>query len=134
MMQENFPRMEFQPESEGGIISDAEWDRFAKAKGISFPYCQYCPKLVVSSKASYEGNDGEEGEGEEELGSDCGIVILGDAAHSFPPDTGQGINAGLSDVVYLDKVLKSGKGTQTLSASLKAYEKVRAPEVGFMIR
>merc|ERR1711957_132564 len=68
---ENLKRMPFD------MISDEEWDRFAKAKGTSFPYCQYSPGLQASPE---NGN--------------CGIVLLGDSAHSFPPDIGQGINAG----------------------------------------
>ena len=124
-MQNCFPRMQFQPEAEGGIISDVEWERFAKAKGLSFPFCQYSPGLVVSSSA----NDDNEGEA-----LDCGVVLLGDAAHSFPPDTGQGINAGLSDVVYLDHVLKNDGESIRLSKALRQYEKKRAPEVGKTLR
>lgn len=123
-MQNCFPRMQFQPEAEGGIISDAEWERFTKAKGLSFPFCQYSPGLVVSS--SGDNNEGE--------ALDCGVVLLGDAAHSFPPDTGQGINAGLSDVVYLDRVLKNDGQSIRLNKALRQYEKKRAPETKALIR
>uniref|UniRef100_A0A7S3Q829 FAD-binding domain-containing protein n=1 Tax=Chaetoceros debilis TaxID=122233 RepID=A0A7S3Q829_9STRA len=106
---ENLKRMPFD------MISDEEWDRFAKAKGTSFPYCQYSPGLQASPE---NGN--------------CGIVLLGDSAHSFPPDIGQGINAGLSDVVQFDKTLRSTEGN--LGTKLRAYERIQGPETKALIR
>jgi len=35
----------------------------------------------------------------------AGIVLVGDAIHSFPPDIGQGVNAALSDVMLLARAL-----------------------------
>jgi 2-polyprenyl-6-methoxyphenol hydroxylase-like FAD-dependent oxidoreductase len=117
----SFPRLNFDE-----LIDDAEWDRFAKAQGTSFPKCQYCPGLQVSSP------DGS-----------AGVVLVGDAIHAFPPDIGQGINSGLSDVEALDRALQ-GKDILTNEASdtppaslgdaLKEYERVRAPEVKALIR
>jgi kynurenine 3-monooxygenase len=54
-------------------VSDEEWDRFAKAKGTSFPFCQYSPGLQVTAP-----------------GQNSGVVLVGDSAHAFPPDIGQG--------------------------------------------
>jgi 2-polyprenyl-6-methoxyphenol hydroxylase-like FAD-dependent oxidoreductase len=117
----SFPRLNFDE-----LIDDTEWDRFAKAQGTSFPKCQYCPGLQVSSP------DGS-----------AGVVLVGDAIHAFPPDIGQGINSGLSDVEALDRALQ-GKDILTNEASdtppaslgdaLKEYERVRAPEVEALIR
>jgi len=113
---DNYPRLDFDT-----LISYEEWDRFAKAQGLSFPPCQYCPGLQASS------SNGE-----------CGIVLVGDAAHSFSPDIGQGINAGLMDVVQLKETLESAvnssenrstKLSQILGTALKEYERIRAPEV-----
>ena len=113
---DNYPRLDFDD-----LISDEEWDRFAQAPGLAFPPCQYCPGLQASS------SNGE-----------CGIVLVGDAVHSFSPDTGQGINAGLMDVVQLKKSLESAaKSTENrstklrgiLGTALKEYERVQAPEV-----
>ena len=103
---DNFPRIDFDK-----LVSDDEWDRFAKAKGTTFPPCQYCPSLQASPATG-----------------ECGIVLLGDAAHSFSPDIGQGINAGLADVVQLKEILEQS-GNISLGAALKEYERVRAPEV-----
>jgi len=63
--QKNYPRMPFQKESDGGIISDKEWERFAKAEGIAFPPCQYSPALQASSSKQ-----------------DFGVVLVGDSGTS----------------------------------------------------
>jgi kynurenine 3-monooxygenase len=117
----SFPRLNFDK-----LIDIKEWDRFSKAQGTTFPKCQFCPGLQVSSP------DGS-----------CGVVLVGDAIHAFPPDIGQGINSGLSDVDALDRALQ-GKDILTNEASdtppaslgdaLKEYERVRAPEVRALIR
>jgi 2-polyprenyl-6-methoxyphenol hydroxylase-like FAD-dependent oxidoreductase len=62
-----FPRMKFE-----GIVSDEEWDRFAKAEGTRFPHCQYSKGMAVWDK-----------------GGKGGVVLVGDAIHAFPPDIGQ---------------------------------------------
>jgi kynurenine 3-monooxygenase len=54
-------------------ISEMEWDRFARAKGTSFPFCQYSPGLQVTAPRQ-----------------NSGVALVGDAAHAFPPDIGQG--------------------------------------------
>ena len=62
---------------------------------------------------------------------------MGDAAHAFPPDIGQGINAGLCDVVALDRALRGkdiltgqdGEKPESLGAALKEYERVQGPQV-----
>ena len=136
--QKNFPRMNFKPQSEGGMIADAEWERFAKAEGIRFPHDQYSPALQVSldtTTTSDKTNDSSN--------KDCGIVLLGDAAHAFPPSIGQGINSGLADVIQLDKSLRgsteSGDNKEqerrpSLSQALKHYEQIQAPETKALIR
>ena len=123
--EKSFPRMNFQKVN--GIVSEEEWERFAKAEGSRFPPCQRCPGMEASSE------DGE-----------CGVVLVGDAVHTFPPDIGQGINAGLGDVVALDRALKGvdlqtgltkeKNGTNSelppkLGSALKEYQRVRGPEV-----
>lgn len=113
-------------------VSDEEWERFATAQATSFPHCQYSP------------------------GSACpenGIVMVGDACHAFPPDIGQGINAGLQDVLVLDQVLQgepicntvktSQESTKTstattskptLAQALQNYQDNRGPEHKALIR
>lgn len=121
-----YPRMPFG--KDGGMISDAEWDRFAKAEGTRFPYCQYSPGMGVSNDAGT-----------------CGIALVGDAIHAFPPDIGQGVNAGLADVVALDMALQ-GKDTVTgedardedkrltLKSNIDRYQKQHEAEIASLIR
>ena len=45
----------------------------------------------------------------------CGVCLVSDAIHAFPPDIGHGVNAGLADVVALDRALK---GQDTVSGDL----------------
>lgn len=113
-----FPRMNWD-----AVISDDEWDRFAKANGTTFPYCQYSPGSAMPSPSR-----------------DTGVVLVGDACHAFPPDIGQGINAGFLDVVALDRVLRrrdivSGQLMEhendqpwKLGDALEAYQRNRGPE------
>lgn len=117
---DNFPRLDFDD-----IVSNEEWERFAKADGLTFPPCQYSPGLQASSD-----------------NNECGIVLLGDAAHAFSPDIGQGINAGLMDAVKFTEIfgeacageefMESTKGR--LGTALKKYERVQAPETRALIR
>ena len=110
---ENFARLNFDD-----LVPEEEWERFAKAEGLAFPPCQLCPGLVASSE-----ND------------ECGVVLLGDAAHAFSPDCGQGINAGLMDVVRFNETLsrfsidESTKPDGGLGRALREYERIQAPEV-----
>ena len=129
--EKSFPRFPFQKGSH--MVPQAEWDRFAKADALQFPSCQYSPGLQTCSPDN-----------------ESGIVLLGDSSHAFPPDIGQGINAGFTDVLTFDRALRgvdliSGEKkskvkqveTETdshhsvpkLGVALKEYERARSPEV-----
>ena len=60
--------------------------------------------------------------------------------HAFPPDAGQGINAGLQDVVVLDRALRNVKATKEkdgevrLGPALLSYQKNRSPEHAALTR
>lgn len=121
-----YPRMPFG--KDGGMISDEEWDRFAKAEGTRFPYCQYSPGMGISNDKGT-----------------CGIALVGDAIHAFPPDIGQGVNAGLADVVALDMALQGqdtvtgedvsiGDQSLTLKSNIDRYQKQHEPEIASLIR
>lgn len=96
-----------------------------------FPYCQYSQGLAVWDESG-----------------ESGVALVGDSIHAFPPDIGQGVNAGLMDVVCLDRALsglhpETGKEitdttkattTTTLEVNLERYQKHHAPEIAALIR
>jgi kynurenine 3-monooxygenase len=88
----NFPRLDWDL-----LVDQQEWERFATSEGTTFPYCQRSNGgLAVHSSTDYSTGTND----------CCGVVLLGDAAHAFPPDCGQGVNSGLQDVVALDRALR----------------------------
>merc|ERR1711957_91376 len=85
-----FPRFDWNT-----VVEPEEWDKFIAAEGARFPFCQYSPRLHVSSD---ENGDG--------VSSGSGVVLVGDALHAFPPDLGQGLNSALCDVLALGDCFK----------------------------
>lgn len=126
--QSNWPRLNWDE-----LVDDKEWERFVKAKTTTFPYCQYVPGSVVVAP-----------------NESAGVVLVGDACHAFPPDIGQGINAGLQDVVALDLALQDREidlcqdsvppswspsaSAPTLGQGLLRYQRNRRAEHGALIR
>jgi kynurenine 3-monooxygenase len=72
-----FPRLDWNV-----LVDDIEWERFATAKGTTFPYCQRSNGGLAVHSSSSNSNSNSNNE--------CGVVLVGDAAHAFPPDIGQG--------------------------------------------
>lgn len=99
------------------IVSPEEADRFAKSSGGSFPTPQFCSGLHYLLSSSQDAT---------------GVVLLGDAAHCFPPDIGQGVNSALEDVFVLNQVLEENE--DDLARSLSRYEAVRSPDVSALVR
>lgn len=62
------------------------------------------------------------------------VVLLGDAAHWFPPDCGQGVNAGLEDVTQLMTVLHWLPDDASLADVASAYERARTTDVDALLR
>lgn len=54
------------------------------------------------------------------------VVLLGDAAHAFPPDVGQGVAAALADVNALYRELQ--QHGEDIPLALFEYEKRQLPE------
>jgi 2-polyprenyl-6-methoxyphenol hydroxylase-like FAD-dependent oxidoreductase len=96
------------------IVSEEEAKRFAESEGGRFPAPQYVENFQVVLP-----------------GSKCGVALVGDALHAFPPDLGQGVNAGLEDIMVLKKSLQDH---QSLGEALPYYERTRLPDVRALIR
>jgi 2-polyprenyl-6-methoxyphenol hydroxylase-like FAD-dependent oxidoreductase len=64
------------------------------------------------------------------------IILIGDAAHAMPPDSGQGVSCAAEDAVALSLLLKHFLVTHEFAASegltrtAKAFEEVRMGRVG----
>ena len=106
-----FPQLHFDKE---GVVDESEWERFVNAKPVRFPHPQRASRLTEVSPSGKSG-----------------VILLGDAAHAFPPDIGQGVNSALVDVCVLQKCFKS---SSSLSDVLNRYEKERMPEVKSLVR
>jgi 2-polyprenyl-6-methoxyphenol hydroxylase-like FAD-dependent oxidoreductase len=107
----SFPRLDFT--SKSSIIDQSEFDRFVSVESLSLPPCQYSPGLFVSSPNKKSA-----------------VIIMGDAAHTFPPDIGEGVNSGLDDVFALDEALGSNENIGAVAAS---YATRQGPEVRLFI-
>lgn len=95
------------------LIQPDEMHRFAAEPKSHFPPIQRANSLVGF------------------VSDDIGVVLLGDAAHAFPPDLGQGVNAALEDCVELFEALAAAS---TLREGLNAYEKGRSDDVSALMR
>eukprot|EP00178_Gracilaria_changii_P002742 TRINITY_DN1401_c0_g1_i1.p1 TRINITY_DN1401_c0_g1~~TRINITY_DN1401_c0_g1_i1.p1 ORF type:complete len:588 (-),score=61.18 TRINITY_DN1401_c0_g1_i1:199-1962(-) len=63
-----------------------------------------------------------------------GVAFIGDSAHSFPPDVGEGLNAGLQDALVFVKTLVHGGLDDTPSQLVTRYERVREPGIRALMR
>ncbi|QDZ19285.1 FAD binding domain-containing protein [Chloropicon primus] len=97
------------------ILSSAEAHRFAESEGARFPPPQYSERFVDVLQ-----------------GNECGVVLVGDALHAFPPDLGQGVNAGLEDIMKLRESLR--RHGHDLANALPDFERNRRPDVKSLVR
>ena len=98
-----------------------------------FPQPQYCPTLVKL----YEGAAAPSVAASDPLRTmqGCAVVLLGDAAHAFPPDLGQGVNSALQDVHVLSEcVAESNALGASFADALQRYQEQRLPDVKALIR
>lgn len=87
-------------------ISPEEMQRFVSARPLTFPPISRPKSLVHHIGSSSLG----------------GVACLGDAAHSFPPDLGQGANAAFLDVGTLMQVFGEARDNEQIRSVLQRYE------------
>ncbi len=114
-LEQDFPQVPIRQ-----IVSINEANQFAKSDGGVFPVPQFSPRLhyLLKQQASEQIS--------------AGVVLLGDAIHCFPPDSGQGVNAALEDVSVLNDILCQSH--DDLAEALPQYETVRLPDVKAVAR
>lgn len=101
------------------IVSLEAAEQFSQSTGGRFPYPQYCEKLHLLLNNNNSSINS------------IGIVLLGDAIHSFPPDIGQGVNAALEDIFVLNQALNIN--SDNLDKSLLHYESLRAEDTKALV-
>lgn len=67
------------------------------------------------------------------VGSNFGVIVLGDAAHSFPPDTGLGVNSGFEDVAHLAEALDGVLEDSSIHDVLTEYERLNNEETSALV-
>uniref|UniRef100_A0A7S1TF27 FAD-binding domain-containing protein n=1 Tax=Compsopogon caeruleus TaxID=31354 RepID=A0A7S1TF27_9RHOD len=92
--EENFP---YFPVRE--VISHQAMEEFVHCEPVRFPLIQRIRKLSL-------------------LEGEASVFFLGDSAHAFPPDLGQGINAGLQDLEVLYDTLHQTQEDVAAASSL----------------
>lgn len=112
-MSKAFPRFSFN-DTDNTLVTDEEWERFARSEGSRFPYCQYCRGLSTFSPSGRSG-----------------VALVGDVIHAFPPDMGQGVNMALGDVAVLDDCLGNAV---SLGEALQDYQDQREGETKAVVR
>ncbi|MEM1231676.1 MAG: NAD(P)/FAD-dependent oxidoreductase [Pseudomonadota bacterium] len=111
-LREHFPQFDVP-----AVAGAAELAAFADAERGQFPQPQYTRHIYTALNG-----------GSSEQAMHC--VLLGDAAHAFPPDLGMGVNSALEDVARLEAHLSP----QALGAGLRAYAAEREPEHAALVR
>ena len=99
------------------VFPDEEIKNFLGYRPGKFPDPQYSPKVHAKL-----------GEGEVETN----FVLIGDAAHSFPPDLGLGVNSALEDMYLFGKSLEASPSNVEQAAT--QYQKERLPESRALVR
>lgn len=109
LFEENFPHVDIRK-----LVGHREMQRFAETPPAAFPAIQRSRSLVGH------------------MGNNAGVVLLGDAAHCFPPDLAQGVNSALEDVLLLCDALHADGAT--VKSALQAYSDARDGDITALMR
>lgn len=107
LLSKNFPCLDAH-----SLVERREMERFVKAPLARFPPIQRSRSLVGKARGA-------------------GVALLGDAAHAFPPDIGQGVNSALEDALLLCEAMK---GEDDVGSALSVYENMRDEDVSALMR
>ncbi|EFJ46001.1 hypothetical protein VOLCADRAFT_93787 [Volvox carteri f. nagariensis] len=118
---ESFPQLDV-----SALFNEQQLEAAAKSRGGSFPRPQYMRHFIAVLPYTPRDSDQQFAAAAAAASSSCGVVLLGDAIHCFPPDLGQGVNSAMQDVMEFAKALHAADGN--LARALPLYEGRRAPE------
>ncbi|MEM7688793.1 MAG: NAD(P)/FAD-dependent oxidoreductase [Pseudomonadota bacterium] len=104
-LEDAFPQLDIRT-----LVSREEAEDFVSLDAGAFPAPQYASALHASFGGGALRNH---------------ALLIGDAAHAFPPDLGMGVNAALQDV---DKLADALEASPTLDQAVSAYAAERLPE------
>lgn len=111
---ENFPQFDVR-----SIITVDAMRNFIESCALEFP-----PVSRTASLAAVIGDH-------EKLNG--GVVILGDAAHCFPPDIGQGVNSALEDVAILMRTIDEAPPEASIGYIARTYEAAREADTNALM-
>lgn len=111
-LEEGFPQLDIDE-----VFPPDEIKDFLARRPGKFPEPQYSPKIYAQLGAEQ---------------NEVACVLIGDAAHSFPPDLGLGVNSALEDVFLFGKSMETQP--QSLAHAALSYETKRLPESRALVR
>lgn len=114
LFEANFPQADVRK-----CISEERMTAFISSRPSIF-----CPISRSDSLAFHVGKGAQHG----------GVVVLGEAAHCFPPDIGQGVNAAFEDVAEFAAVLDTCDEHAELGEVLREYEARRNADTSAFVR
>jgi 2-polyprenyl-6-methoxyphenol hydroxylase-like FAD-dependent oxidoreductase len=104
-LEDSFPQLDMR-----ALVSRKEAEDFVALEPGAFPAPQYARNLLASFGSGESRNH---------------ALLIGDAAHAFPPDLGLGVNSALEDV---DRLANQLDRAESLEAALSLYAAERLPE------
>lgn len=109
MLEDEFPQLDIRK-----VIQREDMERFASATPGVLPRIQRTPSL-------------------QRVVGGLSLVLLGDAAHTCPPDIGEGANCALEDIAVFTRFLRDGRN-EPLADVIKKYESERTKDVEALVR
>lgn len=111
-LEKGFPQLDIDE-----VFPPNEIEDFLARRPGKFPDPQYSPKVYAKVGAAQNHID---------------CILIGDAAHSFPPDLGLGVNSALEDVYLFGTSIEAHPGDLEMAAT--TYEAKRLPESKALVR
>ena len=111
-LEQGFPQLDIDEVFPPHEIAD-----FLARRPGQFPDPQYSPKVYAEIGAAQ---------------NDVDCILIGDAAHSFPPDLGLGVNSALEDAYLFGQAIEAQP--QDLKSAAISYESKRLPESRALVR